>query len=77
MERTSIPDPPGFGNLSKSEQLEYLQALWDRISEHSDAIPVPESHLQLAESRLQASRRNPNAARSAFDVIDRLVKRSR
>jgi hypothetical protein len=31
---TPIPTPPGFAELSKAEQLRYLQALWDQISEH-------------------------------------------
>lgn len=38
MEHTSIPDPPGFSDLSKSEHILYLQTLWDRISEHPSDI---------------------------------------
>src|SRR6266849_8944713 len=72
MPETSIPTPPGFDELPKSEQVRYLQALWDQISEHPDEIPVPESHLQLAEERLRRYRENPSAAKPAFEVIDRL-----
>lgn len=72
MADTSIETPSGFDKLSKAEQVRYLQALWDEISEQPDEIPAPESHLQLAEERLRVYRENPSAARSAFDVIDRL-----
>lgn len=72
MPETSIPTPPGFAELPKAEQVRYLQALWDQISEHPDEIPVPESHLQLAEERLRRYRENPSSARPAVEVIDRL-----
>ena len=69
MPETSIQAPPGFSDLSKAEQVRYLQALWDQISEHPDDIPVPESHLQLAEERLRRYRENPSSAVPAFDVL--------
>ncbi len=72
MPETSIPTPPGFADLPKAEQVRYLLALWDQISQHPDEIPVPESHLQLAEARLRRYRENPSSATPAFDVIDRL-----
>ena len=28
-----IPEPPGFSDLTKAEQIRYLQALWDRIAD--------------------------------------------
>lgn len=74
MERTSIPEPPGFNNLSKADQIRYLQALWDRISENPNEVPVPESHIELAEQRLAEYRRDPKKARPAHDVLDRLRK---
>jgi hypothetical protein len=77
MPDTSIETPPGFNELSKAEQLRYLQALWDQISQHPDDIPVPESHLKLAEERLHRYRENPSAAKPAFEGIDRLTRRSR
>ena len=72
-----MPDPPGFGDLSKADKIEYLQALWDKISEDPAKIPVPERHLEMAEERLDTYRRNPEAAEEAFEVIDRLAKKSR
>jgi hypothetical protein len=77
MPETSIETPSGFKELSKAEQVRYLQALWDQISERPEEIPVPESHLQLADERLQRYRENPEATRPAFEVLDRLPEKSR
>jgi hypothetical protein len=38
-----IPEPPGFSELTKSEQIRYLQALWDRIAEHPGELPAPKA----------------------------------
>ncbi len=76
MQRTTIPEPPGFAELSKAEQIRYLQELWDRIAERPGELPVPESHLELAGERLAEYRRDPTRARSAYDVIDRLAQRT-
>lgn len=77
MPDTSIQTPPGFSDLSKADQVRYLQALWDQISEHPHDIPVPESHLLLAEDRLRHYRENPSSAVPAFDVLDRLARKSK
>ncbi len=71
-----IQSPPGFNELPKAEQVRYLQALWDQISTNPDEVPVPESHLQLAEERLRRYRENSATAKPAFDVIDRLTRKS-
>lgn len=71
-----IPEPPGFSNLTKAEQIRYLQALWDRIADQPGELPAPESHLQLAEARLAAYRSDPHRARPAHDVLERLTKKS-
>jgi hypothetical protein len=68
-----IQSPPGFNELAKAEQVRYLQALWDQISANPDEVPVPE---QLAEERLRRYRENPATAKPAFDVIDRLTRKS-
>ena len=77
MEPATIPEPAGFSNLSKVEQIRYLQALWDRIAERPGEIPVPESYLALAEERLIEYRRDPNRAQPARDVLNRLANKER
>ena len=77
MEPATSPEPAGFSALSKAEQIRYLQALWDRIAESPEEIPVPESHLALAEERLAEYHRDPSRAQPANDVLDRLAKKER
>ena len=77
MSDTSIPVPAGFSELSKSEQVRYLQALCDQIAASPGELPVPDSHLELAEARLKRYRENPSLSRSAFEVLDRLSKKSK
>ena len=74
MAETSVPVPPGFTQMSKAEQVRYLQALWDHIASPGE-LPVPESHLELAEVRLMRYRNDPSTARSAFEILDRLTKK--
>ena len=71
MPQTSISEPPGFSELSKAEQVRYLLALWDRIAEAPGEIPVPESHLELAEERLRDYCKDPSSAHSAFDFLEK------
>ena len=73
MQDSLISEPPGFADLSKSEQIQYLQRLWDLIAEAPGELPIPESHPELAEERLAEYRRDPTRARSAYEVIDRLA----
>lgn len=72
MPETTIPAPPGFSQLSKAEQVRYLQALWDQIAENPAGLPVPESHLKLVEQRLKRHRDDPSPSHSAFKILDRL-----
>ena len=69
-----LAEPKGFSSLSKAEQVRYLQVLWDSISEKPGEIPVPQSHLLIAEERLAEYRRDPSRARPARDVRDRVTK---
>jgi len=77
MSYSPIPEPPGFSTLSKADQIRYLEALWDRISERPGEVPVPESHIELAEKRLAQYRRDPDRTRPASEVLDRLAKKTR
>ena len=65
MEASMIKEPAGFSDLSKPEQIRYLQALWDLIAERPGEIPVPESHLALAEERLADYRRDQRKSRGS------------
>lgn len=41
-----------------------------------DDMAVPESHLKVAEERLESYLRDPSRARSAYDIINELSNRS-
>jgi len=77
MAHAAIQEPAGFGELSKLEQIRYVQALWDRIAERPDEVPVPESHIELAEQRLAEYRDDPGRARPAHEVLDHLRRKAR
>lgn len=49
--------PPGFDELSPEEQIEYLQALWDRMTARPEDIPVPAWQRELVRERLAAHER--------------------
>lgn len=70
-----IPDPPGFSTLTKTEQIRYLQELWDRIADAPGELSVPESHMGLVAERLATYRNDPGRSRPATDVLDRLAKK--
>lgn len=77
MSPATIPEPTGFSDLPKAEQILYLQALCDRIADRPGEIPVPESHIALAEERLAGYHRDPGRAQPAHDVLDRLANKKR
>ncbi len=60
----AIPNPPlGFDDLTVSEQIEYVQALWDRIAVSPEQVPVPDWHEEILRERIETYRRNPTAGR--------------
>ena len=60
--------PPGFDALDVSDQVEYVQALWDRIAPNEVAAPVPSWHREVLDQQLADIEANPDAARSGEDV---------
>lgn len=52
--------PPGFDDLSAEEKLDYVLALWDRITSTEPEIPVPEWHREVVEERLAEHEANPD-----------------
>lgn len=66
--------PPGFDELSKEEQIEYLQALWNRIATDEAELPVPEWHLQIVRDRLATFAPEESVLWSS--VRDRLKRRN-
>jgi putative addiction module component (TIGR02574 family) len=66
--------PPGFDELNIDEQIEYVQALWDRIAAKEDRVPVPDWHREILDERLADLQANPNASRPWEEVRAELLK---
>ena len=76
MAQPAIP-PPGFDDLSPDEKLEYVQALWDRMSEHPEDVPMPEWHRDVVAKRLAAHRRGDAISRPWSEIREELLTRLR
>lgn len=54
----SIPQPlalpPGFEQLSKEQQIDYVQQLWDLIVAAPDEVSAPEWHLEIVRDRVSS-----------------------
>lgn len=46
-----LSPPPGFEQLTKTQQIDYVQRLWDLIVTTPDELPVPEWHLEIIKER--------------------------
>ena len=66
--------PPGFDELSADEQIEYVQALWDRIEAPPEEEPIPDRHLDIARERLARYRAHPEEALPWEEVRDELLR---
>lgn len=44
--------PTGFEQLSKDQQIDYVQQLWDLILAVPEQVPVPEWHLEVVRERV-------------------------
>lgn len=75
MAHLPTPAPPGFDALSKREQFEYAQALWDYVTDDPENIPVPDSHERVVRERLAAYRANPVKGAPWEEVKKRLTDR--
>jgi len=76
MAQPAVP-PPGFDELSAEEKLEYVQALWDRVSEHPEDVPVPAWHRDVVAQRLAAHRRGDMISRTWSEIREDLLTRLR
>lgn len=69
--------PPGFDDLPVEEQIEYVQALWDRIAASRDRVPVPDWHLKLIEERRADLDANPDDSVPWDQVREELQAKNR
>lgn len=73
---SSVPPiaiPPGFDQLSKEEQILYVQQLWDLIAAVPEEMPISQWHLDLVEERRNSH--NPEQVRSWDEVKQQLLSK--
>ena len=64
-----VPNPPpGFDALSPNEQIEYVQALWDRIAATPEQVPVPDWHVKILRERAAKLESSADAGRNWEEV---------
>lgn len=51
-----------FGQMTPDERIQHVQALWDRIAEHPEDVPVTQAQRDELDRRLAAHRADPDAA---------------
>jgi trimethylamine:corrinoid methyltransferase-like protein len=66
----------GLRELSTTEQIRNIQALWDRVAERGSDVAVPDSALEIAEERLAIFRQDPTRVEFAYTVLNRLLQSS-
>lgn len=70
MERTVIQQ---INQLSKSEKLLLVEAIWDSIAEDASALPLPDSHKDILESRLRTLEEDSKSAVSWDSFVRRFA----
>ena len=61
--------------LDADEQIDDIEALWDRVFEFPESVPVPDWHRELIAKRLNARRENPQRGNSWQEVRRRIGRR--
>jgi putative addiction module component (TIGR02574 family) len=59
-------------NLSVSERIIIVEAIWDSISENEETVALSEETMQLLDDRLIAHQNNPNEGSSWEEVKSRI-----
>ena len=69
--------PPGFDDLPVEDQIDYVQALWERIAATPNRVPVPDAHKAILDERLADLEAHPEDAVPWEQVRDDLRARLR
>ncbi len=66
--------PPGFEGLTIEEQIEYVEALWEHITERPDTLPIPQWHREALAERM-AKDRSGNDGEKTWDEFEQELAR--
>jgi putative addiction module component (TIGR02574 family) len=67
-----VQDIPGINQLSTSEKMSLIEELWDDISMDETNIPVPQSHIDEIERRLEKHKENPSNLLTLEELQERI-----
>jgi putative addiction module component (TIGR02574 family) len=62
-------------SLSVEERIQLVEAVWDSIAQHPEALPVTEARRKELDRRLAEHSRDPQAARPWSQVRDSLARK--
>lgn len=74
MVHTLTLPPPGFDDLTIEDQLDYVNALWERITSDPNKVPVPEWHRTILDERLAEYEKDPEEGQEAGAFLDELTR---
>jgi putative addiction module component (TIGR02574 family) len=69
--------PPEFDKASGEQRIAFVQALWDRIAQDPDQVPVPSEHKRILDERLKAYSNGPRPGQAWGEVRDQLLVKIR
>ncbi|MBW4603505.1 MAG: addiction module protein [Calothrix sp. FI2-JRJ7] len=70
-----VAPPPGFEQLSKEEQIVYVQQLWDIIAAKQEEVSTPQSHIDIVRERITSH--EPNKGTPWTEVKQQLLNKYR
>ena len=70
-----VNDFPEIARLSNAEKILFVEDLWESITANEDNTPVPQSHLEELDRRIQRYESNPGSLLSIEELQARIERR--
>ena len=70
-----ISDLPEIENLSIPEKILLLEDMWENIASDEASVPVPKSHIEVLENRMQKYVSAPGNLLSLDELRSRIERR--
>jgi putative addiction module component (TIGR02574 family) len=67
-----VSDIPELSTLSAAEKILLVEDLWDSIASDESSVPVPQSHLDELERRIQTYTSHPGSLLSLEELRRRI-----
>jgi putative addiction module component (TIGR02574 family) len=70
-----VNDIPGIDRLSAPERILLVEDLWNNIASYPSEVPIPESHLQELDRRLERHQADPGVLLSLAELQQKIEAR--